>query len=330
VRRFQESFDGFSVAQMVRKWTWAPGSYIDLAAAYGRNGNGMRIWNCSNPPYMILDAHQKWTCGFAWKKIGLDFMLCGFRDATSLQVELRVDAVGHLYVTRNGTQIGGTSSYTVPEASWVYVEFQAFIHDTAGYFEVRVNGVCVLSGTNLDTKNTANAWADGFIFGNPGSKEAHYDDFYLNDDAGSAHNGFDGDQKVIAYVANANGSQNGWTPSTGADRYAVIDEKPANDDTDYIYSPTVDDIFSCAFEDFALVGVISAVQVLALARKDDAGSRSIQIVSRVGGVNYFSPSVSIGNSYLYYRQIQETNPNTGSPWAPGDFNAAEFGAKVIS
>ena len=69
--------------------------------------------------------------------------------------------------------------------TWVYIELQAFIHDTAGYATVRVNGVPVITVTGVDTKGTNETTVGIVLLSGPGtSQNAQFDDLYLHDDLG--------------------------------------------------------------------------------------------------------------------------------------------------
>ena len=61
---------------------------------------------------------------------------------------------------------------------------------------------------------------------------------YVLDTTGTDNNTFLGSQIVEAVFPNSN-AQSNWSPSTGTNNAACVDENPSNDDTDYVYSTTV-------------------------------------------------------------------------------------------
>jgi hypothetical protein len=96
--------------------------------------------------------------------------------------------------------------------------------------------------------------------------------------------------------ASAEGATNDYTPSTGTNNAALVDDNPANDDTDYIESSTVGHI------DYVEVSVspaipagstISAVAVVTQDRKTDGGTRTSRHKIRFGS----GPTVSNGAAY---------------------------------
>ena len=80
------------------------------------------------------------------------------------QCDLRMCPLGELRVTRNGTSLAVTSGLGMLTDVFYHVGFKVTVSDAAGVYEVRVNGLSVLSGSSVDTKNTANAWVDQIMF----------------------------------------------------------------------------------------------------------------------------------------------------------------------
>jgi len=74
---------------------------------------------------------------------------------------------------------------------------------------------------------------------------------------------------------------------------------------------------------------VLAVANLVNARKDDAGTREIAQVCLSGSATEQGPTYSVGNSYQYYSDIIEVDPNTGAGWTASGVNAATFGVKEI-
>jgi hypothetical protein len=131
-------------------------------------------------------------------------------------------------------------------------------------------------------------------------------------------------------MPSADGANTALTPSTGTAHAALVDDNPANDDTDYNQSSNVGD--KDTYDMAALSGnwaSIKAVQVLMEARKDDAGARSICSVTRSGGTDYDGAAQGLTTSYMYYTEILQNDPATSAAWAnKAAVDAAEFGMKV--
>jgi hypothetical protein len=337
MRRFQCSFDHYATADGLMKWS-AISNVGGIVAAQGRRGTaGWQRQPAVNYGYrqltlpdkqatIIVGGAQKFTAG-AWNGTKQLYIL--LEDA-AIHCDLRIDALGRLQVTRNGTQLG-LSTRNLDFNRWDYIEFKVYIHDTLGTFEARVNGENWVSGINQDTRNAGAVGAANQIqFYAHVDMPGYSDDLYINDGQGAANNTFSGDQKVVAFLATANGTNRQWSRSAGADDYSLIDEPTPNGDTDYLYSSTAGQKVTCAFGGLSLTGAIQAVQVLPCARKDDAGVRTICPVIRSAAADYDGASVNVGDAYAYIREVFENDPATAAAWTVGGFNAAEFGAKLVA
>src|SRR6266705_2064644 len=69
-----------------------------------------------------------------------DAGIVAFLDGATTQVDLRCDTSGHLYFTRNGTQIGAKSVNAIAFGVYHWIELKVTIDPSAGVAEVRVNG----------------------------------------------------------------------------------------------------------------------------------------------------------------------------------------------
>lgn len=105
-----------------------------------------------------------------------------------------------------------------------------------------------------------------------------------------------------------------WTPNTGTNQAAVSDDTP-NGNTSFVSSDTAgaEDLYTASNWP-ALRGQVLAVKVSAVARKDDAGSQSLQNVVRIGGQSYAGSGKSLGSVYFRHWDVWNLNPATGQPW----------------
>jgi hypothetical protein len=256
--------------------------------------------------------------------------LWNWTDSGTSQVTVNILTTGLLQVTRAGTVLG--TSAVALAAGEQYLEFKFVISDAGGSYEVRLNGVNILSASGVDTKNTANATANGFTIngGGAGGGALIIDDLYVCDGTGAANNSFLGDVRIDAVLPAGAGANTGMTPSAGAN-YQCVDENPATDDTDYVQSDVVGTKDTYDFTNITHTPTaIFGVQVNMVARKDDAGVRSIASVVRSGGADTDGTTQALTTSYLNYRQMIELDPNTAAAWTKTNLNAAEFGAKVAA
>ena len=332
--KFVESFDHLTVAQLTRKWTSSSGG----ALTTGRNAtNGLRLAGASEEVSKTLaSSHASGVIGFAFLPIGhIDSNhFLEILDGATRHLTLRLDTSGHLVATRNGTVLA-TGTAVISLAAYTYVEIKFTINDATGAVEVRLNGSASpdINVSGVDTRNGATATWNTFAFSSVGTiTGASYDDIYVLDGSGAANNDFLGDCRVECLLpSTGNGSNTDFTPSTGSDHGALVDEATPNDDTDYNASATVGHLDTYNYP--SLSGTpedIFGIQVLPCVRKTDAGARDVAPVVKSGATTSVGTTVSPSTGYLYYPQIYETDPNTAAPWVSGGIDALEAGLKVIA
>lgn len=103
-----------------------------------------------------------------------------------------------------------------------------------------------------------------------------------------------------------------------------------NQDATYLSDATAGDISDFTHQPISLTGNIIAVVQQSYLRKDDAGARSVQQWVNSSGAVVNSSSISLGNTYSYYQNILENDPNTSMQWSVSGLNSATFGIKEIT
>ena len=112
----------------------------------------------------------------------------------NIQCDVRVNSVGQLYFTRNGTTIAGpTSQQYIFTNSWYFLEFKAlFSVASTGTCEVRVNGVTALTASSLtNATGTAVGGQVQYYSGN------WVRDFYCLDTVSGLDTNYQGDCSII-------------------------------------------------------------------------------------------------------------------------------------
>lgn len=226
-----------------------------------------------------------------------------------------------------GYEVLSTAVGIIALNCWYYIELKIKCHDTLGSAEIRVNGVTVASGTNLDTNVAATAGITGVALVNVGGV-SRWNDLYICDTMGSVNNDFLGDVRVDAHYPTSDGATHIWTPSTGTDHYALVDEIAPNT-TDYNSTNTLNAVDTLGVETFKNAGgVVKGVQTVVCHTKEDAGECRIAPVVRSGGVDYVGADVAPSNgSYMYMTTPYDVNPNTGGAWTEANCNALQVGYK---
>jgi hypothetical protein len=348
--RFCDSFDHYATADFALKgWTTGGGfgSGPQVVAAAARTGtNGVRSNSASAAQtFMIrsVSAASGTTAiiGYARKyaTVAVQELMFSFRLSGTVQFTLYQNTDGSMTAYRGGgeasTPSGGTSlgssAASVLTTGSQYIELKVVIDTgTSGSFEVRINGANVLSATGINTAGAGSSGWNSFRLGIFGSAAGDgLDDFYVCDGSGSYNNDFLGDIKVECKVASSgDGSNADWTPSTGTDNGAMVDEASYDGDTTYNSSSTVSQKDTYNFAALSSTGAVKAVQHGTFARKTDAGLRAICSVARHSGVDYDGSNVYLGTTYTAVLRVMEENPGTAAPWTIAGVDGAEFGQKV--
>ena len=264
-------------------------------------------------------------------------ILFQFLDGATQQVEVRSDVLGHLYATRNGTQIGTASTLQLVAASgWNYFVGVPTFNASTGAIEVTVNGQVFFNLTGLNTVNSGNAYCNRVQIGNICSGNSYWKDVVMLDTSTGINTTPLGDVTVGILWPNAAGVNQAWTNNGGASQTASVQDGitqtgtwPDGDAT-YISSSTANQISDFAHQTLTLTGTIYGVIHATYARKDDAGARTIAQVCLSGSATEVGPSIPLGNSYQYFFDILEQDPNTIAQWNTTGLNAATFGVKEIS
>jgi len=337
---FIDGFDHYVTADLVKKWSSVAGSPT-VAAASGRRGGGALSVTAGN--YYVtktFTAGASFVLGFAFNAALLptaNRVMAEFKDAGTTQCDLRLNTDGTLSVTRAGTALtNGTSTNTLSIGTYYYIEWKVTIANSisAGSCKVRVNGVdWITVATSQDTQATANATANSVSIGTTGAIGTTwlYDDFYLCNSAGSTNNDFIGDCRIDTIYPTSDGNYTAWTPSTGTDHYALVDETAPNT-TDYNSGAASGDRDSYGYGNLpALTSqTVYGVQVNAALLKDDAGARSAGTMARSGTTDSDGAGVALSTGQLYVSEVYELDPNTSTAWTETTVNAAEFGVKVTA
>lgn len=382
----------------------APAGRVNTYAySTGGGGGTIRTLNLGGP-------YNGMVAGYALNPGGYqnNQTLIGFVDANgNNQCDLRMNGTGQLFFTRNGTVVGGTSTFAFTTIAWSYFEFKALFSITGtGTCEVRVNGTVVLTSTGLtNATTTASAAAVTYTIGSGGSN-SYGTDFYVVDMVSGANTNYLGDVSVAEIFPNGPGVHSQWTPNvgpfvltsvnttgtyqgtitggasnaytgynfnitgfvngannptgaicTGSSATAIafaalttVTETHAgsaafqalpqiginqtgtrpNGDVVYLSDNTTNDISDFAHTTLTLSGIILGVCHLSYIRKDTAGSLQVAQVCLSGGTTEVGATISLGNTYQYWTDILELDPNTGLQWSVSNFNSSTFGAKELS
>lgn len=336
-----DSFDHYTT--LTQKWSTASGASIGAFGRFGTNGyrqtgnsNRLKKSGLPNSATMIMGVAFR-TSGAPDDAGGNVLYVMSLLDSTSEQVVLRLgtDLLLRLYRGNSATLLA-TSAVALSLNVYYLIEMKALISDGSGTCVVKVDGVERINFSG-DTKATANAYANAVQVGHNssfgGSSSYDWDDIVVMDTAGSYMNDFIGDKRIAALFPTAEGATIQWTPSTGTDNSALVDETTPNDDTDYNSDVTPGNKDTYVMQNLPTTAVnVSAVVVNLYARKDDAGTREIAAIARSGSTEEVGATHALSTSYQYFQHAFYMDPAT-SPlvaWTSTAVDAMECGEKVIT
>lgn len=341
-----ESYNGDLTSERSK---WTSSSDLDSISATPASGSprsgsysGQINYNFDDM-YRAVPAKSGYVVGeaiIATSFGGGEAPLLRFQEGTTVHMALYVTNTGFLRVKFGGTTLATDTVKQLVTSTWYYIEFKAVIHDSAGSYEVRVDGVTIaaLTASGLDTRNGGTGLVDRIKFAGTGVGGFWVDDIYIVSTTGGTHTDFLCTPSRTFRVkgqraSSGNGTNTDFTPSTGTDHGALVDESAPNGDTDYNSSSTVGNIDTYNYAALSLPGgaTIQGVQVESYQRKTDAGTRGVKTAIRSGGNNY-TPNAEISPSTSYRNDLDvfEQDPATSAAWTESGVDAAEFGMKVTT
>src|ERR1041384_2545539 len=187
--------------------------------------------------YVDASAPQPGTVASLWDDAGARAQLVlTINGDNSVSVYLG----GLLHTSPSGSPLATSDVNKIRQRTWMFIEWKGVIDPTAGSVTVRVNGETVVDVSGINTRSTANSTYTTAYLANPGVA-CWTDDWYLLDQDGLSLNDFLGDIVVEDQLALAgNGHYTEFTPSTGSDRGAMVDDPTFDGDDTYNWSLTPD------------------------------------------------------------------------------------------
>lgn len=116
-----------------------------------------------------------------------------------------------------------------------------------------------------------------------------------------------------------------WTPSTGTDNYAMVDELPPDAETSYNSSDTVGNRDLQSFPALPTdPDTIFCLSQIFAARKEEAGTRGFSAVLNQTAATVGAQQ-NLSTDYNYYYEHYLENPETVAAWLASERAAASFG-----
>jgi hypothetical protein len=326
-----EGFDHLSAAQLNTYKAWSTINAVTTGRITGQSATFVNN-NIVTSGHALPTSYSEIICGFGFytPTIPADEYFAFIGGSTKV-ARLNLVTSGPNMVFRLTNSAGttlATGTTSILANTWYYVEVRVVVHASTGTVELRLNGSgsAECSGTGLNTGSTN---IDRVSWGTANSQSQRVDDVYVIDPntGSSPTNTWLGDARVETLVPNGNGANTAWTGV-----YTDWDDTTSSDDdTTYASSATPGDRETSTLTDLASAGTVFAVQTNLIARKDDAGARTIAPVIRISGVNYDgTTSAGMTTSYLDYTQLYDRLDPAGNAWTKTTIDAMEAGAKEVA
>lgn len=258
-----------------------------------------------------------------------------------LQWSLRQEGNGTWSAYR-GTSFLETSPSPIVEANagWYYIEIKFRIHDSMGTWIVKVDGTTVWTSGTYDTRVSSDFYWDRieFAMGNL-AVETLIDDLYILDGSGTANNDFLGDTVVELIQPDTDGTTTTWTPSTGTDHSALVDEAQSItsaglSESDYIEGDTTGEKDLFDYTNLTVLDTattIHGVQINTYRRITAEQPADLIYKTRsVATESGVTETVRQDDSAPLFvgTAIIEEDPDASAAWTPSTIDAAEFGVEV--
>jgi hypothetical protein len=246
-------------------------------------------------------------------------------NATEGLMTIAITATGSIIV-RTGSWRGPVVGESSPEVvtTGAYQHFEAFFG--AGGFEVRINGVTVVSGLAYGGEVHQVMLGGCMGFPKTGGAEVIYriDDAYCWDDTGGAPNSWIGDKRVYLDLPDQDGSDQDWIPNVAKQAYEILRNVPPVD-TEFVEAAEVGDRVSVGIAALpATVISIVAIQNVARVWKSDVGDAKVKIMTRSDGQDGDNGWVALTSQPRWFQNIQAVDPATDLPWLPEAVNNSEI------
>lgn len=165
----------------------------------------------------------------------------GFGESNTLELTFKVGGTSNgapIYVSRGNITLNSSANGSfngINSDTWYYFEAKVKCDTSSGTINCYIDGVEVLSYSGNTQHRALIGIYSRIMFTRPYNVPLHLDDLYIADNTGNGVNDVLGDWRVETLSPTSDASGN-WTPSTGNDMYAVIDEDIQ--DSNYISSNT--------------------------------------------------------------------------------------------
>ncbi|MDI6854392.1 MAG: hypothetical protein QME75_12405 [Deltaproteobacteria bacterium] len=318
--------DGFESGQL-NLWDGVVGATV-VAAQSGMDGSYcLDCYSAGTAQKYVkknISALSEIFIGFRWMPKNANRFL-SFYNGSTLLGKLHLSGNGGNIVAYRGSTSIATGTETINYNSVYLIEVRYKPDDSAGVFQVKVNGVTDIDFSG-DTTPGATTVDNFWLSHNDNNFPSGYFDNVVVDDAD-----WPGNTRIAALKPIGAGSLTQWDPSAGSN-WDCVDEVPASD-SDYISTDAAEEVDLFAAADLpANAYSVKCVQVQARALKEgnSLNVQNLQLACRTNLNDYFSENFAVPTSAKSFAKLWQNNPNTAQPWTKGEVDAMEIGVKAVA
>ena len=330
--------DIYTTAELVERWDTVGGVPTVVAGAGRRGSGGIQLSGVTALLERNVTSAATYIVGVAAKltSVVATDLLTLYEGGTP-HIIVRITALGEVEVLRAAsTSLGKSAVGLIAAGFFNYIEIKVTIHDTTGTVDLHVNGTNRVSLTSQDTRNGGASGEISIVQVQGSTGVLTIDDFYIGDTAGSApQNDFLGDIRIDATLPSSDGTTTDWevvTPASPASYFDKVDDATPDRETTLVASSTSDEIVLFHFPPQPDVGGVSSifgVQLSMFLNKDNEGGRQIQAVARPDATNRKGASQNVLESWNYYYEMWQLNPDSAAVWSEAEVESSEFGVIVV-
>lgn len=328
-----------------------------LTTYTGRFGKGLAMgFSGSNFNQTAQEAiGKRWTSettvigqAIFWPSgTGSGFQL-GINDAeggAGTQFYLQFETLGVIRLYRMGpvntpVLVATTAAKVWHADEWNYVEVKFRVaYPGSGLCEVRVNTVTVMSYVGATGNSAApvlsepygwdSIWWSGSLNFNDDTNPLRWDDRYILDDTGASNIDYLGNVRVNCQLTTAAGDVTQMSVFGAAANWDAVNDTPLTE-VEYVYDSVMGHYDLYTLDPNVTAQNILGVQITGAHRQDDSTQLKSNLVLKTGGTEYVGADHYLAQTYHYYRDVWNLNPNTGVGWTAAELNALQAGQKVLA
>ncbi len=297
-----------------------PSTSANHTGNYGVEMNNGSFW-------YVFDSTPANPSVSVWLKHNTEYGVSGtvrlrFRLTSGEYIDLRWNGSSHTWDAYVDDTLVASGSVEVSQNDWFHTQFYAVISDS-GSIQVKVGGHLSIDYSGDTLPAGGNAAVDRAVIYCSGSGNIlRADDWVIGT------GGLLGDLRCYDLRPNADTAQADWTPSTGSDHYALLDETP-EDDSDYISADANGDADELGLGDFNESDMAPvAVVAWARAKADDATGAQLKVGVDSNGTDD-TTTVSLSTSWEYYSHVLDDDPDTSSEWTDSGVDALKLLVEAV-